>query len=87
MNIHVRRLQPHIRTPAPLSILQLIYTMKFTQPQLLILRPACVYVIYVPSLNGLHVAPIPQLFPKQHKMETQYTTDSLLITLAGRAAT
>ena len=28
---------------------------------------------------------IPQLYPKRHKMETQYTSDSLLITLAGWA--
>ena len=26
---------------------------------------------------------IPQLYPKQQKMETQYKADSLLITLAG----
>ena len=30
---------------------------------------------------------IAQLYPKQHKMETQYKADSLLITLAGWAAT
>ena len=35
----------------------------------------------------LTVLTIPQLYPKQHKMETQYKADSLLITLAGWAAT
>ena len=36
------------------------------------------------QLTGVLIA---QLYPKQHKMETQYKADSLLITLAGWAAT
>ena len=60
-------------------------------PFAVMLQKSRCIVIPLPLTQSFHVlsvaGSIAQLCPKQHKMETKYSADSLLITLAGWAAT